>query len=62
MAISETETSVAHAGLLTEPAELRREIEAAVNSAPAIDVHTHVFPPQFDALFRFGIDELLTYH
>src|SRR5215813_2360954 len=62
MAISETESSVAKTGLLVEPRVLRREVEAAVNSTPAIDVHTHVFAPQFDALFRSGIDELLTYH
>jgi len=61
MTISETESSV-EAGLLTEPRALRREVEAAVGTTPAIDVHTHVFPPAFGALFRSGIDELLTYH
>src|SRR5215510_2727476 len=62
MTISETESSIAQAGLLTEPRALRREIEEAVNTTAAIDVHTHVFPPQFASLFRSGIDELLTYH
>src|SRR5260370_23485384 len=62
MTISETESSIAQARLLIEPAELRREVELAVNTTPAFDVHTHVFPPAFESFFRFGIDELLTYH
>jgi len=48
--------------LLTDRVELRRQIETVVNTTPVIDVHTHVFPPEFDEMFRFGIDELLTYH
>src|SRR5262249_27768015 len=48
--------------LLTDRTELRRQIENVVNKTPVIDVHTHVFPPEFDEMFRFGIDELLTYH
>jgi len=27
-----------------------------------IDMHTHLFPPQFDGLASWGIDDLLTYH
>jgi hypothetical protein len=48
--------------LLTDRSELRRQIENVINTTPAIDVHTHVFPPEFGRMFRFGIDELLTYH
>src|SRR5262245_50897285 len=48
--------------LLTDRSELQRQIEDVVNTTPVIDVHTHVFPPEFDGMFRFGIDELLTYH
>ena len=62
MTISETQSSVAQADLLKETAELWREVELALNTTPAFDVHTHVFPPAFDGLFRSGIDELLTYH
>jgi hypothetical protein len=48
--------------LLTDRSELRRLIEEAVHTTPVIDVHTHLFPPEFDGMCLFGIDELLTYH
>lgn len=48
--------------LLTGTAELRAEVELVVNAAPVMDVHTHLFPPEFNELCLFGIDELLTYH
>ena len=48
--------------LLTDTAELRAEVELVVNAAPVMDVHTHLFPPEFKELSLFGIDELLTYH
>ena len=48
--------------LLTDEERLRAEVEMIVNSTPVVDVHTHLFPPEFDKLSLFGIDELLTYH
>jgi hypothetical protein len=62
MTISWTENQVTQGELLTDPAELRRYVDLAVNTTPVIDVHTHIFPPEFDQLCLFGIDELLTYH
>ncbi|HZE70475.1 MAG TPA: hypothetical protein VE135_13240 [Pyrinomonadaceae bacterium] len=56
------EDRVAGAQLLTDRAELRRQVEFLVRTTPVIDVHTHVFPPEFDGLFLHGIDDLLTYH
>jgi hypothetical protein len=44
------------------PEELRAEIETVVKSTPVMDVHTHLFPREFNGLCLFGIDELLTYH
>lgn len=42
------------------------QIHAAVKDVLAtsqcIDMHTHLFPPSFDKLSLWGIDELLTYH
>ena len=38
----------------------RAEIEIVVNSTPVTDAHTHLFPPEFNELCLFGIDELLT--
>ena len=57
-----TESSAKISGLLSDPAELRVQVEVIVNSAPIVDVHTHLFPPEFNGLCLFGIDELLTYH
>lgn len=44
------------------PEEIRRAVETVVRSTPAFDMHTHLFPPQFEDLFHWGIDGLLTYH
>ncbi|HEY3779743.1 MAG TPA: hypothetical protein VGL56_01575 [Fimbriimonadaceae bacterium] len=41
---------------------LADQVSAAVNAAPVVDLHTHLFAPQFGALNLWGIDELLTYH
>ena len=38
--------------LLTEKEELRAEVELVVNAAPVIDVHTHLFPHEFNDLRR----------
>src|SRR6267378_7268049 len=48
--IHPVEDRVAEGEVLTDRAELRREVELAVRM-PVIDVHTHVFPPEFDGLF-----------
>ena len=48
--------------LLTRAVELRAQVELIVNSTPVTDVHTHLFPPEFNAFCLYGIDELLTYH
>src|ERR1700741_4776017 len=48
--------------LLTRTTELRAQVELIVNSTPVADVHTHLFPPEFDELCLSGIDDLLTYH
>jgi hypothetical protein len=59
---SATEDRVSQTELLTDSSELRREVELIVNTTPVIDVHTHVFPPEFGAMCLSGIDDLLTYH
>ena len=48
--------------LLSNTTELRAQVDLIVNSAPVADAHTHLFPPQFNELCLWGIDELLTYH
>jgi len=37
-------------------------VQRAIDSVPIIDLHTHLFAPQFGSLNLWGIDELLTYH
>jgi hypothetical protein len=41
---------------------LEETIKYYVNTTPAIDLHTHLFPSSHENLFLYGIDELLTYH
>lgn len=48
--------------LLTDTKELRAQVELIVNSTPVADVHTHLFPPEFNEMCLSGIDELLIYH
>jgi len=43
-------------------AQLRSYVDRAVSQCPLIDMHTHLFPPEFGELCLWGIDELLTYH
>jgi hypothetical protein len=60
--VSLIENRAAGVELLTDPSELRHQVELAVATTPVIDVHTHVFPPEFDGMFLHGIDDLLSYH
>jgi hypothetical protein len=60
--VTSTESRTKFYGLLTDTEELRAEVELVVNSTPVVDVHTHLFPSEFNELCLFGIDELLTYH
>src|SRR6266545_4631212 len=53
---------VSQTELLTDNSQLRREVEMIVKTTPVVDIHTHVFPPEFGALCLSGIDDLLTYH
>jgi hypothetical protein len=57
-----TENHIASAELLADTTELRQQVQMAVSTAPVIDIHTHLFPPEFDNLFLQGIDDLLNYH
>jgi hypothetical protein len=47
---------------LADAAELRLHVSEVVNRTPVVDLHTHLFPPEFGGLSLSGIDELLTYH
>ena len=60
--VTSTESRTRVSELLTDAEELRAEVEIVVNSTPVMDAHTHLYPPEFNELCLFGIDELLTYH
>ena len=60
--VTSTENHVTSTELLRDPEELRAQVQLIVNSTYVTDVHTHIFPPAFEHLCLFGIDELLTYH
>jgi hypothetical protein len=60
--VSLTENLVAPVEQLTDRSELKQQVQLVVSTAPVIDVHTHLFPPEFDGLFLQGIDDLLNYH
>lgn len=47
---------------LADRATLRKNIADVVNQTPIIDIHTHLYAPEFEKLNLYGIDELLTYH
>jgi hypothetical protein len=42
--------------------DLPKIVEQSMSNCQVIDLHTHLFPPEHDDLFLWGIDELLTYH
>lgn len=56
------DTTVLSEDLLTDANELRRAVDHAAKTIHVVDVHTHVFPPEFGAMCLSGIDDLLTYH
>ena len=42
--------------------QIRSTVDDVLATTPFIDIHTHLFAPQFGSLGLWGIDELLTYH
>ncbi len=48
--------------LLRDAAQVRLHTTRIVEETSVFDMHTHLFPPAFTELTRWGIDELLTYH
>ena len=41
---------------------LEKIVGDILEKTEVIDLHTHLFPPEFEELYLSGIDELLTYH
>jgi hypothetical protein len=56
------DTNASPEDLLTDTDELLRAVNHVTMTTHVVDVHTHVFPPEFGAMCLSGIDDLLTYH
>lgn len=44
------------------PETIPETVTRLINATPVLDMHTHLFSPEFGNLGLWGIDELLTYH
>src|SRR5215203_3187383 len=62
MTTSSLDARAAQHERFNDRAALRRHVEDVVNRTPVIDLHTHLYAPEFGSLGLSGIDELLTYH
>jgi glucuronate isomerase len=47
---------------LRRAGDAREQTKRVVAEAPVFDMHTHLFPPEYGELNKWGIDHLLTYH
>ena len=47
---------------LLDSVELALIVDEVVQETRVVDIHTHLFAPEFGSLNLWGIDELLTYH
>src|SRR5690348_16672733 len=45
-----------------DASDLAATVRAIVFETPVLDIHTHLYPPQFGQLCLWGIDELVNYH
>jgi hypothetical protein len=48
--------------MMDDRGELTDRVAAAVAAVRAVDMHTHLYPPNFEALAAQGADHVLTYH
>jgi hypothetical protein len=45
-----------------DPDKLDAVVTDILSATPLLDIHTHLFPPEFGSFALWGIDDLLTYH
>ena len=60
--MAEKDRTVSNDQVLRTAEAVRRETRRIVSETAVFDMHTHLFPPAFGDLSRWGIDSLLTYH
>src|ERR1700722_13064022 len=58
---SDLKNAPCSAGLLTRE-QIPSAVEDVLSSTEFVDMHTHLFAPEFGKIGLWGIDELLTYH
>ncbi len=46
----------------TKRSEIEAVVRRSLEQAEIIDIHTHLYAPQFGSLLLWGIDEMLTFH
>ena len=62
LSVAEKDRTVSNDQVLRTAEEVRVQTRRIVSETPVFDMHTHLFPPAFGDLSRWGIDSLLTYH
>jgi hypothetical protein len=62
LSVAEQDRTVSNDQVLRTAEEVRIQARRIVSETPVFDMHTHLFPPGFGDLSRWGIDNLLTYH
>ena len=62
LSVAEQDRTVSNELVLRTAEEVRVQARRIVSETPVFDMHTHLFPPAFGDLSRWGIDHLLTYH
>jgi hypothetical protein len=60
--VPDTTLNSAHLEPLRRPEDVRAHTLRIVSDSPVFDMHTHLSPPSFGELSRWGIDHLVTYH
>src|SRR5688572_11971000 len=62
LSVAEQHRTVSNDQILHTAEEVRIQARRIISETPVFDMHTHLFPPGFGDLSRWGIDNLLTYH
>jgi hypothetical protein len=62
LSVAETNRPSSREEILQRPEDVRAHTVRIVTETPVFDMHTHLFPPAFGDLSRWGIDSLVTYH
>jgi hypothetical protein len=62
LSVADTNRPSSNEAILRRAEDVRAHTVRIVTETPVFDMHTHLFPPAFGDLSRWGIDSLVTYH